>query len=189
MRNAGTRCRSSTRSKRSARATSRARRSRWRRPRRRPRRRRDATCSDRGRSGSSKSIACSGQARMHALQRVQRSRSIGFSCVHSTSNAPSQPASFVELAGVDRESRARPAARRRSARPVTSTVTASCSREHAGPVQRGLRRTDDQQLALRLVGDARHRIGLRQRRQREQRGDLRRGAPRLRPTSRPFRGC
>src|SRR6185436_61042 len=34
---------------------------------------------------------------MHALQRVQTSRSIGFSCRHSTSKAPSQPERLVTL--------------------------------------------------------------------------------------------
>ena len=40
-------------------------------------------------------IACSGQALTQALQCVQTSRSIGFSCVHCASNAPSQPSSRV----------------------------------------------------------------------------------------------
>ena len=40
---------------------------------------------------------------MQALQRVQSSRSIGFSCSHSTSNAPSQPRQAGDLARPDRK--------------------------------------------------------------------------------------
>ncbi len=62
---------------------------------------------------------------MHALQRVQRSRSIGFSCAHAASNAPSHPVNAVmrpENTGKFRSAgNSAPVAR-----PVTTTVTASC---------------------------------------------------------------
>src|SRR3954447_26608096 len=68
-------------------------------------------------------MAFSGQARTQALQRVHRSRSIGFSCCQLTSNAPSQPASLVtrpDQTGYFRSSGSSPA------RPLMSTLTASC---------------------------------------------------------------
>src|SRR3954468_16107243 len=68
-------------------------------------------------------MAFSGQARTQALQRVHRSRSIGFSCCQLTSNAPSQPASPVmrpDQTGYFRSSGSSPA------RPVMSTLTLSC---------------------------------------------------------------
>ena len=48
---------------------------------------------------------------------------------------------------------------------------------------------DDQQLPFRLVADARHRLRVGQRRGGQQRGDLRRRARTLPPTSRRSRGC
>src|SRR4051812_31055716 len=86
-------------------------------------------------------MAFSGQARTHALQRVQTSRSIGFSWRHSTSNAPSQPWSRVtrpDHTGYLRSSGSSPPA------PVMSTLTPSCgarrsaqsSAASAGPMMR-----------------------------------------------------
>src|SRR5580765_488076 len=67
-------------------------------------------------------MALSGQARTQALQRVQSSRSIGFSCCQATSKAPSQPASRVtrpDQTGYLRSSGSSPP------RPVMSTLTLS----------------------------------------------------------------
>src|SRR3954466_3292765 len=86
-------------------------------------------------------MAPSGQARTHALQRVQTSRSIGFSCCHSTSKSPSHPESFVtrpDHTGYLRSSGSSPLL------PETSTLTASCderrsaqsSAASAGPMMR-----------------------------------------------------
>src|SRR3954471_4273849 len=69
-------------------------------------------------------MAFSGQARTQALQRVHRSRSIGFSCCQLTSNAPSQPASLVtrpDQIGYFRSSGSSPA------RPLMSTLTLTCA--------------------------------------------------------------
>src|SRR5438067_1614978 len=86
-------------------------------------------------------MALSGQARTQALQRVQTSRSIGFSWRHSTSNAPSQPCSFVtrpDHTGYLRSSGSSPPL------PVISTLTcnwparrsAQSSAASAGPTMR-----------------------------------------------------
>src|SRR5438105_5699942 len=86
-------------------------------------------------------MALSGQARTQALQRVQSSRSIGFSWRHSTSNAPSQPCSFVtrpDHTGYLRSSGSSPPL------PVISTLTcnwparrsAQSSAASAGPTMR-----------------------------------------------------
>src|SRR5438552_7436461 len=67
-------------------------------------------------------MAPSGQARTQALQRVQTSRSLGFSWRHSTSNAPSQPSSWVtrpDQTGYRRSSGSSPLW-------VASTETLSC---------------------------------------------------------------
>ena len=85
---------------------------------------------------------------MHALQRVHRSRSIGLSCVHCASNAPSQPVERGQAAAVDRDTRARPAARCPACAPVDSTVTREPLLQHVRPAQRGVERADDQHLSL-----------------------------------------
>ncbi len=121
---------------------------------------------------------------MHALQRVQRSRSIGFSCSHDASKAPSHPA--------------RPVSRplwTGNARSAGSSAPGGAARdehrdgelrcEHLRPVQRRLGGTRDQHLALRRVRDARHGLGIGHSGQREERGDLGRRAFRFgRPPAR-----
>ena len=131
-------------------------------------------------------MACSGQAFTHALQRVHRSRSIGLSCVHCASNAPSQPVRlrsvplWIGIAPLDRELDGLRAAggEHRDGQPVL---------ERLGPEQRAVERADDQQLAFRAIGDAGDRIGLGQRGLRDQRGELGRGARATGATSRPLR--
>ena len=87
---------------------------------------------------------------MHALQRVQRSRSIGFSCAHAASNAPSQPESFVSAARVDGEF-----ALRRKLRAGRASGEqdghAELRRTAARPVQCRLGGTDDQHAAFGAV--------------------------------------
>src|SRR5947207_7246365 len=66
-------------------------------------------------------MALSGQARTQALQRVQTSRSIGFSCRHSTSKAPSQPESALTFP----DQRGNLCSSGTSPLPVSSTLTSS----------------------------------------------------------------
>ena len=119
--------------RRRRRGRSRSRRSLRRRPRRR-----DATCSGRGRPGSSKSIASSGRRRMQALQRVHRSRSIGFSCCHCASNAPSHPSSAASAPAADRDTPARSAARFPACAPVAQHGHRQPVLQRVRPAQRQL---------------------------------------------------
>jgi hypothetical protein len=69
-------------------------------------------------------IACSGHADTQAPHRVHRSRSIGFSCDHSASKAPSQP--LKRVIRPDRTGNARADGNSPSrATSVASTVTES----------------------------------------------------------------
>jgi hypothetical protein len=98
-----------------------------------------------------------GQTLMQALQRVQTSRSIGFSWRHATSNAPEPAAHRFDAAGIDRVGA--------FLRQVDSGGTPGNEYRHRevraqalGPRQCGCRGTDDQQLSARLETDARHRL-------------------------------
>src|SRR3954451_20214769 len=80
-------------------------------------------------------MAFSGQARTQALQRVHRSRSIGFSCCQLTSNAPSQPASLVtrpDQTGYFRSSGSSPARALMSTLPARRWAQSSAA--SAGPM-------------------------------------------------------
>ena len=115
---------------------------------------------------------------MQALQRVQRSRSIGLSCAHSRVERAEPPLSALSCP-VDREIALRRQFDAVARDRVISTVTASCGSQRVRPVQRRHQRADDQHLSVGFVGDARHRLGIGQRGRGEQRRDLRRRARRF----------
>ena len=84
---------------------------------------------------------------MQALQRVHSSRSIGFSCVHSTSKAPSQPGEPLHLAGPDR---IRALERQLAAARVGDQhVHFELPRSRSAQSSAARRRPDDQQLRRR----------------------------------------
>ena len=119
---------------------------------------------------------------MQALQRVHRSRSIGLPLLQLTSNAPSQPEMRVTRAGVDRHRALlrQPAAGLRQQHADVELVAEQLRR-----TRRALGAADHQHAAIGAVGDGRHRFGVGQLRQRQQRRDLRRCLLRiLRPAAR-----
>ena len=131
-------------------------------------------CSGRGRSGTRSRSHAPGHTRTHALQRVQRSRSIGFSCAHDDFERAEPAGDLLERAGIDgklalcRKLRAGRASREEDR-------DAELRGQRLRPVERRLGGTDDQHAAFGAIRHARHRRGLGQSAKREQRGDLRRG--------------